>query len=312
LKALITGGAGALGSRLVKMLLQKGYSVSVYEVLQKDLAWRLTEVMDDIRYVWKSTHDMGLYDVDEYQLICFCSAQPDRPFGISSPYTTMWMNLMGLVRVLEASVASEALKHFIFPSSATPFVGVGYDELPCVESTIPKPTNPYAASKYMGEILVDTYRRCYNLPSTIIRSGMVYGPGMRLDVSIAQFIKHALNGEEFQVRSPYATRTPTYIDDALLYWDAVIRKRPIGEIFHSVYGNEYSIIDIAETVVSVVQKGKAKPYQSYEAGENLGRHRPVREWVISTKDQQLGVRPVVSLRSGIEKTIPYIFQQLFL
>ena len=303
-KALITGGAGTLGSSLAKMLLKKDYEVHVYDVRQIDEAPKLKPVINRVKYHWKAVHDITEDDLEGVELVAHCAAQPDRPLGIASPIYTLDMNIMGLASVLEASRCCETLKKFLFPGSGTIFSGVPYDQLPVTEDSIPQPTNPYSASKYMGEILCDTYRRCYGIPTVILRSGLVYGEGMRLDISIAQFIIKALQDKEFMVRSPHATRTPSHIDDVLLFWNAVIDLEPglvVGKVFHSVYGKEYSIIDIARTVTKVVGKGLARPSKEYEDGE-FG----AREWTTTTKQDELQVYCKVDLEEGIRRTIQYI------
>lgn len=305
MKAVVTGGAGTLGSCLAKMLLAKDYEVHVYDILQVNRAWRLRDIIADVRYHWKSIHDMTKADLKGTDLVIHAAAQPDRPLGLTSPIHTIYENVMGLARVLEACKDTE-IERFLLPGSGTVFLGVPEDELPVTESTVPRPTNPYSCSKYQCEILCDTYRRCWGVPTVILRSGLVYGPGMRLDISIAQFIMKALRGGVFKVRSPETTRTPTYIDDVLQYWEAIIDLEPggvVGDIFHSVYGKEYKMFDIANAVVEVVGKGVAMS-AGYEEGEFVGK--PVREWTTSTKDELLGVKPEIDLKEGIGKTIPYI------
>lgn len=305
---VITGGAGALGSSVAKLLISKGWRVHLYDIVRVDEAWRIRDIVDQVEYHWKGIHDMSKVDFKGVDLVCHCAAQPDRPLGLTSPYTTMWLNVMGLTQVLEACRNSQ-VKKFVFPGSGTTFTGVAEDELPVTEETTPRPTNPYSASKYMSEVLVDTYRLCYELPSVVLRSGLVYGDGMRLDISIAQFIINSLRDRRFYVRSPSATRTPTHIDDVLLYWDAIIEADPekvVGQVFHSVYGREYSIIGIAKIITEVVGGGEAIPNESqYEDGETVGGS-PVREWTVSTKDECLGVHTSVDLEEGILRTVPYI------
>lgn len=308
MRAIITGGAGALGSSLAKLLVSKGCKVHLYDIVRVDEAWRLRDIIDQVEYHWQGIHDMTKADFKEGDLVCPCAAQADRPLGLTSPYTTLWINIMGLTRTLDACKNSK-IDRFLYPGSGTTFTGIPVNELPVTEEAIPRPTNPYSASKYMAEVLVDTYRRCYGLPSVLLRSGLVYGAGMRLDISIAQFIMKAISNKSFYVRSPNATRTPTHVDDVLLYWDAIIEadaEKVVGKVFHSVYGKEYSIIDIAKTVTDVVGAGQATPHEAqYEGGEFI-EGKPVREWTISTKDDYLGVTPAIDLEEGISRTIPYI------
>jgi len=312
MKAVIAGGAGALGSSVAKILIDLDlYDIHIYDIIHKDRAWRLGPIIDDVIYHWKSVHDMDPTDFENTNLVVYASAQPDRPLGISSPAHTIYENCMGLTRVLEACKYANIDK-FLYPGSGTTFTGVPHDQLPVTESTIPMPTNPYSASKYMDEILCDTYRRCYKVPTVILRSGLVYGPGMRLGISVAQFIIKALEGGVLNVTSPEATRTPTYLEDVLKYWKAVITLPPemvVGNIFHSVYGKEYSILAIAEEVINVVGNGEVKISSRYEKGESL-RGKPVREWTTSTKDEYLGVKLEFDLAEGIQKTVQYIREAL--
>lgn len=307
-KAVVLGGAGALGSSLSKMLLEKGWAVHIYDIVQVNQAWRLKSILDQISFHWKSCNDMNREDFQGMDIVAHCAAQPDRPLGLTSPLYTLEMNVMALARVLEACKNS-GISKFLFPGSGTTFTGVPESELPVTENTVPRPTNPYSASKYMAEVLCQTYQKCFGVPAVILRSGLVYGAGMRLDISIAQFIIKALKGEEILVRSPFATRTPTEISDVLLYWNAVIEAEPekvVGQIFHSVLGKEYTICDIAHTVVKTVGSGSISTI-GYEAGEMVNG-RPVREWTTSTKDDYLGVHPCVDLEEGIRRTLPYIMK----
>lgn len=92
------------------------------------------------------------------------------------------------------------------------------------------------------------------------------------------------------------------------YWLKVIElpmEKVKGQIFHSVYGKEYKILDIAKTVISVVGSESKLIEGRYEPGEMVDG-KPVREWTTSTKDDYLGVHPCVDLEEGIRRTIPYI------
>jgi len=221
MKVLVDGGAGSLGSSLTKMCLDMGFSVRVLDVVQKDKAFNLKEIMDQIDYRWKSVEDISKEDVEDVQVFIHCCAQADRPLGLSSPLYTIHKNTMELACVLEACRKAN-LQKFIYPSSGTIFTGVPSYLQPVTERTTPVPMNPYSATKYMDGVLCGSYHRCFGVPIVILRSGLVYGDGMRLDISIAQFIMKALRGEKIYVRSPKATRTPTHVEDVLLYWKKIL------------------------------------------------------------------------------------------
>lgn len=311
MKALITGGAGALGSSLTKILLGKGYEVKIIDVLPIHNAYKLRPFLDQVAYYWKSCEDITAENLKDVDLVIHCAAQPDRPLGISSPLYTIHKNTMELAAVLEAC-RHASIQKFLYPGSGTIFLGVPEEQQPITEETTPKPTNPYSASKYMDEILCNTYRTCYGVPTVILRSGLVYGEGMRLDISVAQFIAKALRNETITVRSPLTTRTPTHIEDVLKYWDAIIEKDPsevVGQIFHSVFGKEYRMIEIATIVKNALISQSEVIPSAYEPGEiDLTTEKPLRQWTTSTKDDFLGVKPNIELPEGIKKTVAYILK----
>lgn len=303
MKALITGGAGALGSSLAAILLGKGYEVAVMDIIPKHNAYKLRSVLDQITYYWKSCDDLKAENLEGVDLVAHCAAQPDRPLGITSPLYTVHKNTMELATVLEAC-RNTSVQKVLYPGSGTIFLGVPPEKQPITEDTRPRPTNPYSASKYMDEILCESYRLCYGVPTVILRSGLVYGAGMRLDISVAQFIIKALRNETITVRSPLTTRTPTHIEDVLKYWDAVIEKDPdevVGQIFHSVLGKEYTMLQIAQIVKETLISQSAIVEAPYELGEVMGE-KPLRQWTTSTKDELLGVKPTIELPQGIKKT----------
>jgi nucleoside-diphosphate-sugar epimerase len=307
---LVTGGAGSLGSSLTSMLLARGYRVTVIDRLPQSCAWRLrsAECNEGLSYVWKAVEDMTERDIDGIDTIIYCNAQADRPLGVASPRYTVFNNVMPLVHILELAKSSESLEKFLLPSSGTVFLGVPASELPVSEDSTPKPANPYSASKYMEEILCQSYARAYKVPVVILRSGLVYGQGMRLDISIAQFIVKALTNDPIYVRSPKTTRTPAHIDDVLKFWDRVVEadhSKVVGRIIHTVPGLEYSMVTIAETIKDVLGSSSPVILGEYEVGE-LVSDLPAREWTISKTASELGVVCDVSLEDGIRRTIPYI------
>ena len=313
MKALITGGAGALGSSLTKILLGKGYEVKIMDILPIHNAHKLRPLLNQVTYYWMSCEDITASILKDVDLVIHCAAQPDRPLGISSPLYTIHKNTMELAALLNAC-RHVSIQKFLYPGSGTIFLGVPGEQQPITEETTPKPTNPYSASKYMDEILCDSYRICYGVPTVILRSGLVYGEGMRLDISIAQFIAKALRNQTINVYSPDTTRTPTHIEDVLKYWDAVIEKDPsevVGQIFHSVLGKEYPMIEIARVIKdTLISQSQVLP-SAYEPGEkDVATGKPGRQWTTSTKDEFLGVKPSIELPEGIKKTVPYILKKV--
>jgi nucleoside-diphosphate-sugar epimerase len=94
------------------------------------------------------------------------------------------------------------------------------------------------------------------------------------------------------------------------YWKTIIcDKKPedvVGETFHAVYGKEYSVIEMAEEVCRATGMGLPVTSPIYEFGERV-ENEPVRSWMVSLKDNLLGVKPQFDLHNGLMRTIPDIY-----
>jgi len=317
LNVFITGIAGAAGSALAKRLLREGYKVSGLDIVAPIEAYRLKDIMDQIDYKWKAIQDITQYDLMNSQVVADFAAQPNTPLGLTAPKFTVWQNLDGLVSLLECS-RRENISLFIYPSSGVVFGKTPSDHLPIKEDEPLTPSSPYAATKACSEILCMTYFRCHSLPVTILRIGMGFGPGMRKDESIAQFIIKTLRGDKtITVESPKTTRDPSYLENVIDAWIRLLevpREEVIGETFHISNGIEITIEDLArkcaEATSSVVPTRHMKipiivPSSSYRKGEfGMRQHLD-----ISKGKRVLGWEPKISLKDGLAKTARWLIEE---
>lgn len=119
---LITGGNGVLGSSLTKEFLSKGSNVTVSEIIRKDESWRLEElnVLDDVRYLWKSSLDLRPEDLKGVDLVNDTAIGfPDRPFCTESPKSAMEMNIGPALGLLESVRHLDRKPLLIYPSIVT-------------------------------------------------------------------------------------------------------------------------------------------------------------------------------------------------
>ncbi len=312
MEILITGGAGELGSCLTKEFLNMGFKVKIMEIVPKEFAWRLKEVVDNVEYVWKSVHDITLKDLEGVDIIIQCDAQPDRPLGISSPTFTLYHNLESPMKLLETVAKLKKKPWVLYPGSGTIFLGVPYEEQPITEETQPRPTNAYSWSKWAAEELHRTYSRKYNIPSTITRSGFVYGPGARLDISIMKWILRALKNKDLYVRSPEASRTPCYAPDVIQAWKRLIEKgindleSVNGLTLHFVDSKEYLMKEIANIVVTTLNSDSKIIPVEYEIGEFVNG-KPVRQWEKNVLAKKiLGWEAKTKLKDGIKNVAKWL------
>jgi len=315
LNVFITGIAGVAGSALAKRLLKEGYRVSGLDIVAPVDAYRLKDVMDQIDYKWKAMHDISQYDLMNAQIVADFAAQPNTPLGLTAPKFTVWENLDGLVALLDC-VRRENPSLFVYPSSGVVFGRTPPDHLPIKEDEPLTPSSPYAATKACSEILCMSYLRCYNVPVTILRIGMGFGPGMRKDESIAQFMIKTLRGDkEITVESPKTTRDPSYLENVIDAWVRLLetpKEEVIGEVFHVSNGIEIAIEDIARQSVFIATREakfipapKVVPASTYRRGE-LG----IRQHLdISKAKRVLKWEPKISLEDGLAKTARWLIEE---
>jgi UDP-glucose 4-epimerase len=181
MRALVTGGAGFIGSNLVDALLARGDEVTVVddlstgrrENLEPGLAAGATLVEADIR------DREALEDVArerEPEAVFHLAAQIDVRKSIADPAFDASINVGGTANVLEAARAAGA-RRLVFSSTGGAIYGEGEgQELPLAEDAPLAPEAPYGQSKFAGEGYLSLYERLYGLSSVPLRLGNVYGP----------------------------------------------------------------------------------------------------------------------------------------
>jgi len=314
MKVFVTGLAGAAGSALVKRLLQEEHEVAGLDIVAPLEAHRLKEVIDQIDYKWKSMQDMTPSDLQGIDILADFSAQADTPLGLTAPRYTIWENLDGLTNLLECAKESD-IKLLVYPSSGVVFGRTPPEHLPIHETEPLTPANPYAATKACSEILCMSYLRCYGVPVTIIRIGMGFGPGMRKDESIAQFIIKTLKRTEmFKVESPETTRDPSYLENVLDAWMKLLeapRENVIGEVFHVSNGIEISILNLAGKCTQIASEEAGVPTPLIMPGDTYRRgERGMRQHLSIGKAKGfLGWEPKIDLEEGIRRTVKWLIEE---
>jgi len=181
MRALVTGGAGFIGSNLVDALLARDDEVTVVddlstgrrENLEPGLAAGATLVEADIRD--RETLE-GIAGEQRPEVVFHLAAQIDVRKSIADPAFDASINVGGTANVLEAARAAGA-RRLVFSSTGGAIYGEGEgQELPLAEDAPLAPEAPYGQSKYAGEGYLSLYERLYGLSSVPLRLGNVYGP----------------------------------------------------------------------------------------------------------------------------------------
>ncbi len=183
-RVLITGAAGFAGSRLCRALLDLGYTVTGLDVAAPSHATALRRELShpNFRYLWKSVQDIQPSDVSGHSVVAHLAAQPDTPMAFDSPRYTVMQNIGGTVELLEAVRLAEGVAKLLFAGSGNEVGRTLY--LPMDEDHPLTPHNPYGFSKAAAELAMWAWQRAYGVPSVVLSTGVVIGPGMRREVFI--------------------------------------------------------------------------------------------------------------------------------
>ena len=299
----MTGIAGGLGCYLTRLFLQRGFDIAGNDIRSPEDA--CANGLARVPYLWKATECLTKSDFDGVDIVINLSATGDRPMGLSSAQFTVHNNTVPTVNLLEIC-KDLSLARFIQLGSGTSYLGVPADQLPATELTMPRPTNAYSASKYSQDVLCLSYHYAYGIPVVVVRSGITYGAG-RLAVAPHRFIINALRNEPIVVKGGDQTRTPTHISEIAEYVAKVIEAPAqvcVGNVVNAVYPTnrqvkgEFSVMEMAQLVKEVT--GSASPIEvvDYEPGERKGSG-PLREWIISTMADKIGMKPKIDFRTGV-------------
>ena len=251
-KALITGGAGFIGSNLVDALLKKDWEVIVIDNLSSD-------AHEQFYFNNKATYYK--YDILDYNKIYPLFKDIDYVFhlaaesriqpAIKNPLHAVNVNTLGTCNVLQAS-REHNVKRVIYSSTSAAY---GLKNLPPLKETMPKDClNPYSVSKTSGEELCKMYTDLYSLKTITFRYFNVYGPrqctrGQYAPV-IGLFLKQKAEGESMTVVGDgLQTRDYTHVDDVV---DANILatkcNKGFGEIFNIGTGISYNILELVDMI----------------------------------------------------------------
>jgi UDP-glucose 4-epimerase len=303
--ALVTGGAGFIGSHLVDALLARGEEVIVVddlstgrrENLSAALARGAVLVEADIR-------DAGgvrdVFDAHSPELVLHLAAQMDVRRSVADPLFDLSVNVGGTVNLLEAS-RNGPTDRFVFASTGGAIYGEGAGRNPPLdEDDECLPDAPYGQSKLAGEGYLSLYRRLYDLSAIALRLGNVYGP--RQDPHgeagvVAIFCGALLGGSRPRVFGDgHQTRDYIYVDDVVRALLAA-SDSGVGGTFNVGTGIETSVLDLGNLLGEIC----ARPFEPEMAPERPGE--VARIAIDSARaSEALGWRATTPLRDGLEAT----------
>ncbi|MDQ8046519.1 MAG: NAD-dependent epimerase/dehydratase family protein [Solirubrobacteraceae bacterium] len=304
MRALVSGGAGFIGSAVVDALLRDGHTVHVVDDLRSG---RLTNLVDSAATI----HEVDILDPVALGE-AFAEARPDWVFHLAAqidvrvsmvdPTADSQLNVIGTIRMLEATAQSGA-SAFVNTSTGGAIYGDA-TSIPADESTLPLPLSPYGVSKYAAEQYVSWFGRTHGFRAITLRFANVYGP--RQDPRgeagvVAIFCERAAAGEAAVVYGDgEQTRDFLYVGDAAAAQLAAARHGENGGIYNIGTAVETSVRDLAS---AIGRTGRELPLTELppRAGE-------VRRSALdpSLAARALGWTPTRDLASGLAETLDWV------
>jgi len=307
---LVTGGAGFIGSHLIKALLDRGDSVvcvdnfnDYYSPIQKRknispfLENRNFKLyIDDIEDYTKMKE---IFIVNQITHVAHIAARAGVRASISDPFIYESTNLKGTLNLLSLSKDFN-IQNFVFASSSS--VYGNNQKVPFAETdNVDFPISPYAATKKATELLAHTYHHLHNLPVICLRFFTVYGPAGRPDMAPYLFTQWIDQGKEVKrFGDGTSKRDYTYIEDIIT---GVVKAidTPMG----------YEIINLGDNhpvelnyFISVIEKVLGKKANIVEYPEQPGDVKVT--YADITKAQKLlNYQPTVSIEQGMENFIKW-------
>jgi UDP-glucose 4-epimerase len=309
MKILVIGGAGFLGSNLVRRCVREGNSsVTVLDSLEPRLRAstdNLQEVWDRIRFIRGSICDEPLISevVQGQDVIFNCAAQTSHQLSLQDPLFDAEINCIGNLKFLEAVRHVNPGAVVLYSSSST-VVGRAVGDI-IDEEHGEKPLDIYSANKGVAEKYYRIYNRVHDVKTVVLRFANLYGPygkGFPEFGFVNYFISLAWNDGEIKVFGTGAqTRNVMYIDDAVdILYRAAEDERLIGDIFFAAHDEQHSVYDIAREIISVFGRGRLTMIEWPEDRKRIevenvrissGRLREVTGW-----------SPRYSLSEGLQRT----------
>ncbi len=298
MRALVTGGAGFIGSNLVDALIERGDSVEIVDNLssgkRENVSARARLHVLDIREPLD-----GLF-AELRPDVCFhLAAQADVRVSIERPDYDAEVNVVGTVRVLEAARAAGS--RVVFASTGGAIYGE-CDE-PATETDERRPLAPYGAAKLAGEEYLLTYQRLYEMNNVVLRFGNVFGP--RQDPHgeagvVAIFLGRLRDGETCRI-SGDGTQERDYVYVGDVVRAALAAVEVAGGVFNVGTGRATSVLELYELCRRVAGAEAAAELAPARSGE---LQRSVLD--IGKATCELGWRPQTGLEEGLRHTWDWI------
>jgi UDP-glucose 4-epimerase len=305
-KYVVTGGAGFIGSALVRGLIARGGG----EIHAIDNL--LTGSKQNLKQVWSGL-ELHIVDIRDYEeiapvirgadVVFHLAAIPSVPRSIHEPVPSHQVNIDGTFNVFRACVEGQ-VRRVVYAASSSAYGDT--EVLPKVETMAPRPKSPYAAQKLMGEFYASVFSECFGLDAVSLRFFNVYGerqdPSSPYSGVISLFMTALL-----ERRAPTIfgdgeqSRDFTYVEDVVaLLLKAADAHGAGGKVYNAGNGNRYTLNEVWRTLQNIEGVEIAPEYGPPRAGDVRDSQADV-----TAARRDLGHDPQYSLEQGLRRTLAW-------
>jgi UDP-glucose 4-epimerase len=309
-RALVTGGAGFIGSHLTETLSRLGaVSVVVDDLSGGDVA--NLSGFESVEFVKGSILDVDLLArcIKGCKYVFHLAALGSVPRSVEQPRLYNDVNTLGTLNVLEAARAA-GVKRVMFSASSSAY---GENPVPWVETMPPMPKSPYAATKLAGEGLLRAYAASYGLDTVSLRYFNIFGPRQNANSAyaavIAAFASAFLAGKKPTIYGDgEQSRDFTFVANAVhANLLAARREKPIeGAVINVGTGSRISVNQLAREMAAALNHPELTPiYHPERAGDIKHSFADLKH-----AHRELGYKPIIGFQDGLRETLVWYQSQM--
>lgn len=312
-KVVVTGGAGFIGSHLVRALLERGDDVHIIDNFYSGRDENLADVLKDVQLHEADIREQAVLEqiFKGADSVFHLAAVPSVPRSVEQPELSHDVNINGSLSVLFA--ARQCQVRAISMASSSSVYGDTLT-LPKRESMRPRPLSPYAAQKLAMETYGDVFARCYDMQIVSLRYFNIFGPRQNPHSAYAAVIPKFIDSLRRNQRpiifgDGEQTRDFTHVDNVVqanLLATAELNTRGQESIIVNI-GNSQptSVNELTRTIATILGKESIKPeYQDPRPGDVKHSHAAIEE-----AQERLNYQPQVSFQRGLEQTVSWYCQR---
>jgi dTDP-glucose 4,6-dehydratase len=320
-KILVTGGAGFIGSHVVRLFVNNYPDIEIYNLDKLTYAGNLENLRDiekkeNYTFVKGDITDrnfiINLFREENFDGIIHLAAESHVDRSIKNPLEFLNTNIFGTVNLLDAArISWDDFKGKRFYHISTDEVyGSLDDEGYFVETTAYDPKSPYSASKASSDHFVRAYSNTYNLPIVISNCSNNYGPYQFPEKLIPLFINNIINNQPLPVYGKGENiRDWLHVEDHARAIEVIFLKGQEGETYNIGGGNEWKNLDLIKFLCRIMDDKLQRPSGSSEKLISFVKDRAghdLRYAIDASKlIEELGWKPTFTFDKGLENTVEW-------